>query len=394
VGANAIHDLPLALHVVDFLVSGVSPVSVSVNRPSTSAPVALQVASLGAFNGTVALTCSGLPSGATCNFSPGSSVTPTPSAPVAVTLTIATTSNTPTGSYTVTITASAAGAPASKVQTLSLTVAAVPDFSLTASPSLLAVPVGNSEQISGTLTFVNGYNSAIALACSAGAPSNCSASILGTSFTITVQDSQPGNYSFNLVATGSDPNQTTHSLPLQVQVWDFKFSNTPDPVAIPAGQTASYAITLSPIGVSAFPGNVTLGPCSGLPALTSCTFIPTQISQGSGATTPTVKIATQAPMARLAPAGQAFSWAYAVFLFLPGMFLVGCLPPAGKKKARATMGICVLILLAGFVSCGGGLSGGGVTNGQPGTQPGTYTITVNATSGPLTRSVQVTLTVK
>jgi hypothetical protein len=74
--------------------------------------------------------------------------------------------------------------------------------------------------------------------------------------------------------------------------------------------------------------------------------------------------------------------------------LLGNSAKKGKKRFWILMGICVLILLAGFVSCGGGLSGGGVTNGQPGTQPGTYIITVNATSGPLTRSVQVTLTVK
>jgi hypothetical protein len=309
---------------------------------------------------------------------------------VAVTLTIATNSTTSTGAYTVTITGSAAGAPTAKEQTLSLTVSAVPDFSLTASPSPLAVPAGNAGQISGTFTFFNGYAGAITLTCSAGAPASCAASVSGSAFTVTVQDSRTGSYSFNLVATGNDAGQTTHSLPVQVQVWDFALSNASGAISVKAGQTASYFVTVSPVAVSSFPGNVTLGPCSGLPTLTSCSFLPTQIDANSLATTPTVKIATQAPMAQLTP--RRHNLAYAFALLLPGIVVLRDATRKSKKRYRILTGIFLLFLLAGFVSCGGGLGGG--NKGQPGTAPGTYTISFSATSGPLTHNVSLTLTVQ
>jgi hypothetical protein len=54
-----------------------------------------------------------------------------------------------------------------------------------------------------------------------------------------------------------------------------------------------------------------------------------------------------------------------------------------------------LIALLGSLSCGGGLqgNGGGGGSGSPGTPPGTYTITVNATSGAITHNTQIALTV-
>jgi len=46
-----------------------------------------------------------------------------------------------------------------------------------------------------------------------------------------------------------------------------------------------------------------------------------------------------------------------------------------------------------FLSCGGGLQGGGGGTGSPGTPAGTYTITITAVSGSITHSAVVSLTV-
>ena len=124
-------DLLLTLHVVDFSLTAPSPANVTVSQSATSAPVNFQVTALGSFNAAVALTCTGLPAGATCNFQPSSSVHPTLTTPVAVTMTVSTSASTPTGTFPIAIAANATGAPSPKTQNLSLVVVGTTGFSIT-----------------------------------------------------------------------------------------------------------------------------------------------------------------------------------------------------------------------------------------------------------------------
>ncbi len=170
------HDAPLTLHVVDFGLTAPSPSAVTVNRPNTSQAISFSVTAAGSFSGTVSLSCSGLPTGATCNFSPSASVNPTSSAPVAVTLTIGTTNTTATGTSTVTISANTAGAPAAKTQTLSLTVTALPDYTMVTNGTSQSTTVNQALQITGTLTSINSYSSPVNLSCTGAPPSTCTVS--------------------------------------------------------------------------------------------------------------------------------------------------------------------------------------------------------------------------
>src|SRR5439155_19678434 len=95
------------------------------------------VNSLNGYNGTVSFTVSGLPAGATAGFNP-TSVTGAGSS----TLTVNTAISTPAGSYTLTITATDGTITLST--TVSLTVNAAPDFSLSASPGSVTVTQGAS----------------------------------------------------------------------------------------------------------------------------------------------------------------------------------------------------------------------------------------------------------
>src|SRR5439155_2361136 len=113
-----------------------SPASVSVATGSTTAPVSFLVSSLGAFNATVTLSCSGLPAGTNCQFQPSLSVVPIGGNPVAVILTISTSAGTPAGTSQVTVTALTPGEPA-KSQTLTLIVGVAPDYSLAIANSTL-----------------------------------------------------------------------------------------------------------------------------------------------------------------------------------------------------------------------------------------------------------------
>jgi hypothetical protein len=133
------------------------------------------VTAAGSFNAAVALSCSGLPAGAACNFQPSSSVNPTSANPAAVALTISTTASTPTGTFPITINGSATGGPTRK-QNLSLTVTnatTTGDYMLAISNTPQTALVTRSATFNGTLTSSGGYSSAVNLSCGAGAPLTC-----------------------------------------------------------------------------------------------------------------------------------------------------------------------------------------------------------------------------
>jgi hypothetical protein len=107
----------------------------------------------------------------------------------------------------------------------------------------------------------------------------------------------------------------------------------------------------------------------------------------------TLTISTTAAIPAVAKAGVLLGMA------LP---LVGILWPGLQNRVRTALFSKrrrILAIVATFftalswVSCSGGLQGGGGGNGSPGTPPGTYTITLSATSGTVTHSTPVTLIV-
>ena len=134
------HDSPVTLNVVDFNLTAPSPPDITVGPSSTSPPVSFEVTGQGPFDDTVNLSCGNLPSGATCNFLPSSSVSVTSSSPAAVTLTVSTTSSASAGTVPLTINASVTNGP-TKTQSLSLTITA--DYALAISSSS---PASSREQ--------------------------------------------------------------------------------------------------------------------------------------------------------------------------------------------------------------------------------------------------------
>jgi hypothetical protein len=97
-----------------------------------------------------------------------------------------------------------------------------------------------------------------------------------------------------------------------------------------------------------------------------------------------------ATSASLGPQSEGFF--YAVWLSIGGLALLGAGFISGWKKLFGLLLAC--LMLSGLIflaACGGGSSFSG--GGQPGTLAGTYTVTVSATSGLLTHTIPVTLTV-
>lgn len=401
---NAVtHDSALTLRVVDFGLTPPSPGSTNANRPNDSGPVTFQVTASGSFDGSVTLARTGLPAGAQCNFSPSSPVEPTSNSPVTVTLIISTSPSTPTGTFTVTIIAHTSGAPSPKTQDLLLTVTALPDFTLVLDPVPPLSPANQAIVVSGRVTAFNGYSSTVNLTCPAGdEPPTCTlnpGSLLPTSegapFTLTLNSGAAAEYSFLAQAVGTDPAHVTHTSPVTVTFFDFSLNPEQDAQTISAGHTANYTLDISPLpsNLPMFQNDVTYA-CAGLPPLTTCSFDPPTITAGSGASSVVVSVRTTAPIALAPPPGKLLPL-YAYWLVLVG--IAGSAASAKVKRQRVFSAVVssILLLLALLMfGCGGGSGNGGGGGGQPGTPAGTYTITVQAVSGPLAHSQSLTLTVQ
>jgi hypothetical protein len=516
------NDAAFTLKVVDFNLTAPSPANITVAPSSVSGPVSFQVTGQGAFDDTVNLSCSNLPSGATCNFLPSSSVNPNSTTPVAITLTIDTTATATAGTFPITISGSVANGP-TKSQSLSLTITL--DYSLVISNPALQAYVNSTVNFKGVLSSLNGYNSPVNLSCGAGAPvppaGTCSASptplvptTSGAPFIVTVGSGQCGVYNFNIVATGTDAQKTTHLFPVSFtatpalnaqigytldvtnspqtapvntlvtfngtltgttcyiypvnlscgsggpptcrvapasptptvsgepfavtvssdvpQIYSFNitavgtdpnavthsflanftstggsgtrgFSFTISPASsvqsLPAGQPAIFALDVVPSG-GLFPGNAILAYSSNCPPLSTCSLSTTQVSKGSGNTHVTFTITTTAPViAGRHPAWALRSLIYALWLSLPGLIIVfGGVGPSRRRRRRLVLFLLLALIVPGLwleIACSSGLQGNGTGgNGQAGTPPGTYTMTVSGTMSSLPeQTAQVQLTV-
>lgn len=392
------HDTGLNLHVVDF---GLDPPSgdVTVNTPSTSAGVTLRTTGAGSFDGTVTLSCAGLPLDATCSFSPSAVVSPTAASPVTATLTVGSTLNTPAGTSVVTVNAVSSVGAAVKAQTFNLTVTDNPDFGIAVNGNPADAQAGSSSTVSGTLTAFHNYASSVTVSCGSGGPPTCTPVTVtptanGAAFSLTVQSDLAQSYSFAVV--GTDAANLSHSSSTVTFNSIFGFSSTADAGSktVTAGSTATYTFDLTPAGNTTFPGAVTFS-VSGLPTLTTATFSPTQIAAGAGKTTVTLSVKTTAPIAGLR--SPAPGWMYAMWLPLPGMvvLLAGCF---GKNRRWKRIALYValavaLTLMLTLTACGGGGGSSSSGGGQPGTPAGTYPLSITATSGSNTTTTTATLVV-
>ncbi len=390
IGSDSNHitqDQSVALHVVDFGLGAPNPSSVTANRPNNSNPATFDVTAYGSFNQTVQLSCAGLPSGGSCNFS-SNPVAPTAGNPVTVTLIVGTGASTPAGNYSITIKGSTTNPAMTKTQTLGLTVTALPDYVLTISDSPQSAWVGQTATFHGKLTAANGYNSAVNLSCAAGAtspPSTCTpnpASVTpttgGASFTLATNSNSGQSYSFNLIATGSDTNHISHTVAVDFDSVNFSVSATPGTQTIKPGQTASFVLHVVPVGGN-FLANVALS-CSGLPALAACAFNPNSIAAGSGATDVTLTITTTGP--NLSGMEARAHWNI-LLLALPLVAVVFGLVSVPRRRGKTAIGLLAVLCAADLVllqACGGGASTGG--GNPPPPQP--VSVTISPTSASVT----------
>jgi hypothetical protein len=202
--------------------------------------------------------------------------------------------------------------------------------------------------------------------------------------TLSIVDSVTGQPAQSLVAGLSGSTSTTP---------DFSVSSTLPTATISAGQSATFDLNVT--AVNGFTQPVTLS-CSGLPAGASCAFSQNPVTPGTAAVPVTVTITTA--VRNLVPAsfridkfptGGAYPYWVACLIALLMLTAIARNKQMVRRPALAGVGILALLMVAA-VGCGGG----NATGVPAGTQAGTYTIQVVATSGSLTHNTVLTLQVK
>ena len=179
---------------------------------------------------------------------------------------------------------------------------------------------------------------------------------------------------------GGDSMFVSSSSQLTQRVSDFLVEVSPTTRTLNAGQSGTFALTLSPI--AGFNGSVSIN-CSGVPAESTCNVNPTSVSVNGAAATATVTITTTARnRAAVTPFNGNFT--YASVLFSSSLGLLGLVFAGPRKNKRSLLVLTVVIAFAFLLaSCGGG---GGRSSGTPGgtlptgTPAGTSSLTVNATT--------------
>ena len=183
---------------------------------------------------------------------------------------------------------------------------------------------------------------------------------------------------------------------------DFNISASPSTSTISAGQNASFTVTVG--GLNGFNSAVTLT-CSGMPANSNCSFSPASVMPTSGGmvtSTMTISTSSSPYMHAGLISGNQTGGLYAMILPIPALVLLGAFLAesigsrrvTGNKWIPGLAGSLALLFATACLLAASGCGGNGMNNPGNGTQRGMATVMVTGTSGNLTHSTSVSLTVQ
>ena len=159
------------------------------------------------------------------------------------------------------------------------------------------------------------------------------------------------------------------------------------------GGTATYTFSIAPTMSTTFPSPVTLS-VSGLPPGATATLTPSTLPAGSSLSTVILVIDVPNQILARIPAAPSYPLRGGLILAVMGGMLV--LPFATSRRrfdrrARQLVGLASLLLVTTGAALGVTACGGGGYFAQP---VQTYQITITATSGKLSHTIVVSLTVE
>jgi len=395
-----------------------SPTTVSVARGATATST-ITVSPLNGFTGAVALSASGLPAGVTASFSAVSAAGTS-----TLTLTASSTATATTSPASVTVTGTSGTLTHTAALAVSVTVPQVADFSLSSSAASLSVSPGGSATATITVNPLNGFTGSVALSAS-GLPAGVTAtfspaSTTGTS-TLSLSASTTALASTGTITITGTSGTLSHTTSIGLTVTappDFSLAATPVNVTAALGSTGTTTVKVTKL--NGFTGLLVVNyTVSGLPANVSSTFVPDVLN---GTATFTFFVGGAAPLGvfPLTITGTAGSISHTVAVNLtvvnapPADFSLGASPATlsiGQGgSASSVIGITPINLFTGAVALSAsGLPAGVTASFTPvstatntstltltatGTATvGTANVTITGTSGTLSHSTTIALTV-
>jgi len=290
-----------------------------------------------------------------------------------------------------------------------------PTGTITSPASNVTVSAGQSVSYSGTSSDPDGTISAYSWSFPGGNPSSSNLANPGN-----VIYSTPGTYTTTFTVTDNagvtDPNPPTRTITVQP---DFSLSASPSSRSIVQGGGTTYTATVT-AGMG-FSGIVSLN-VSGLPAGASASFTPASISTSGSSTLSVATSSTTSPGSyplTITATSGALNHTAGVTLVVSAIsadFSISATPSSATVAGNSSVKYTVTITPVSGFSGSVGLSVSGLprrtsasfspasisTSGSStltvstkrNSQTGTFTLTIQGTSGTLTHTKQVTLTVQ
>lgn len=305
---------------------------------------------------------------------------------------IAGTTLTVTGAGRVTVQADVAAAgtyPAATAQTSFNVSKSSTTTSLTASANPISVgsPVTFTASVTagatGTVTFADGSATLCSVVLASGSASCVAPALLGGSHSIVATYGGDANFA------GSVSAAVTETVAAAVQDFSISVPANGNAQTTTRGSSANYVFTLTP-STPTFAATVSFA-VTGLPAGVTATFSPASIPQGSATANATMTVQIPANLARIEhkPFGTGKMVAFA-----GSLLFATCGLDLRRRRKLQYAGIFPLLLafaMCALVGCGSGVA---TTPANPVPTTHTYDLIVTATSGSISHTATVSLTVQ